>query len=155
MKFLRMAGTWIPLFLAVVFVIAYYDASHGMLTWERPLTYLTGGVSLFFGLWALIDIARLPRGEFPTLFMLSLIYQKVFLCLIYASLVGFTAHEVFPWVPQISEPLLFALFVASTLATSMVNWLLWFGRKHPWLEAEVDPVPFRPIWRRSRSRRRP
>lgn len=153
MKFLRMAGTWIPLFLAVVFLVTLIDANHGNLTWERPITYLIGCFSLVFGLWALIDIARLPRGDFPTLFMLSLIYQKVFLCLIYASLVGFTGHEVIPWLPVISEAILFALFVSSTLATSMVNWLLWFARKHPWLELEVDPVPFRPIWQRWRSRK--
>lgn len=154
MRFLRMAGTWIPVFLGVVFVAAFLDGTYGTLTWERPLTYAIGFVSLIFGLWALVEIARLPRGEYPTLFMLSLIYQKLFLSMIYASIFGLSAHDILGWIPAMPGAMLFALLVSSTLATSMVNWLLWLGRKHPWLEVEVDPIPFRPIWQRFREGQR-
>lgn len=150
MKFLRMAGTWVPLFLAFAFAVAAYDGIYGALTWERPAVYLIGAISLFAGIWALVHMARLPNGDYPSLFMLLLIYQKIFLELVYASILGLVLHMFFPQLVAVPEPVLFALLVSSTLATSMVNWLLFFGRKHQWLDLPVDPIPFRPIWRRLR-----
>ncbi len=91
---------------------------------------------------------RMPRGEYPSFFLVTLFYQKLFLFVAFAAIFGFAANDVLPWVPVLPEPLLFSALVASIAALAAVNFGLFLGRKLDFLDVPADPVPFRFLFQR-------
>lgn len=150
----RGVGTWLPVAILLLSGAAYVDALMSDLTWERPVAYFSGFVSLFFGLWAIFDMMNVDRDGYTSFFLLTLFYQKLCLMVTFLSIFFFAANEVLPWVPAISEALLFALLVSSISALVFVNFGIYLGRRYEFLDLTVDFVPFRPLYRRWRSRRR-
>lgn len=151
------SGTLIPLVLLGSFALAYLDAYINHLTWERPTAYLWGAVWHSCGLYVLLIIcihAMREAGKAPLL-LLSFTYQKFFFDLTYLGLAIFAAGLVWPGTfGWFSEDLVFALFIATTMASSVVNAVLLFGWWRGWLEEDADPLPFRPLWRWVARRRR-
>lgn len=145
---IRHAGTLLPLFLLVMFVLALEAALQGELTWERPATYGLTAFSLVFGVTALVKMVRNPAGVHPSFFLLTLLYQKASLLLIYLAIFAQGLKLVYPRTPfAVPDPIIFALLVSASCAVIVANLLLFFGRKRGWLEAPVDPIPggaFRP-----------
>lgn len=144
----RGVGTWLPVVIVLLSTAAYVDALVSDLTWERPVAYFSGFVSLFFGLWAVFDMMNADRDGYTSFFLLTIFYQKLCLMVTFASIFFFAANDVLPWVPAVSEPLLFALLVSSISALVFVNFGIYFGRRHEFLDLTVDFVPFRPLYRR-------
>lgn len=154
MRFVRYAGTLIPGTLMAVFALAAFEASRDPLTWERPATYALTLASILLGLEALLKMGREPVREYPSLFLLTLIYQKVALLVLMAGVL-LSSLEAITGLVVVPDYLLFGLLVASCSSILIVNLVLFFGRRRGWLEQEADPIPFRFLFRRSgRSRRR-
>jgi hypothetical protein len=160
MRLIRHAGTWVPLLLALMFAVAWWNARDHELTWERPLAYGIGALSLAFGTYALVQIARRPHKEHAAALLLFFIYQKVSLALVFGLIFFLSVNLLYPGLlpgladSEWSEDLTYALLVSSILAAAVVNMLLFFGRKRGWLDVPVDPVPGRSVITSIRRRRR-
>lgn len=151
------SGTVIPMVLVVSVGLAYLDAHIADLTWERPVAYLWGMCWHGLGEYALIRMAILAYsdGKHPPLLLLSFAYQKALFFMIYGSLAIFTLNLIFDGLfSWFDESMIFALFIGTTMASSVVNAVLFFGWWRGWLEEEADPIPFRPLYKWLRSRRR-
>lgn len=151
MTVIRHAGTWLPgmiVFFAVV--TAVDELFRDELTWERVVIYGTATVALMFGAWALIQMARLSRGGYPSFLLLTFIYQKITLTLVFGVITMIQIAEHMPEFPHPPEGTLYPILVGSIIATSCVNIVLFFGRTRGWLEMPVDPMPFRSYIRNKR-----
>lgn len=143
--------------LVALLYAAYHESAGDGLTWERPATYLLAVLSLPFGFYRLIRLARHAHAEHPSYFLLGIIYETACFFAVYVAVSVFALNDLYPGVPVISEDLTFALLVAAIFMTSIVNFVVLFlGGRHGTLEEPADPVPFR-VWLRRvpwRGRRR-
>lgn len=156
MKIVRHAGTWVPLLVLGGITIAAIDQflRGGRPTWELPIVYAFAALSFPFGIVALCLMAYYSVRRYPSFILYTFIMQKICneLLFLSATMIGYNRYisEVPTFPPTIAYPLL----TASVTATAIVNFVLWWGRKRGWLEAEVDPVPFRQFVQGIRTRRR-
>lgn len=150
MRSARYAGTLIPLILVVVFGLALWQATKNGLTWERPLTYGLTMLSITLGLEALVRMARDSVGENPSLFLLTIIYQKAALLVLMAGVLLTSLSDLVGWISA-PDALLFGLLVSSCASIVIVNLVLFFGGRWGLLEAEADPVPFRALLKGKRK----
>lgn len=147
MRITRYAGTLIPLILVLAFGLALWQATKQGLTWERPLTYGLTMLSIAMGLEALVKMARDSVGENPSLFLLTIFYQKAALLVLMGGILLTSLTDLVGWI-SVPDALLFGLLVSSCTSIIMVNMVLFFGRRWGLLEAEADPIPFRALFRR-------
>ena len=151
---IKHAGTWMPLIvIGFVVLAAINQAVHTKLTWELLIVYGVGATSLLLGTWALIQLARYSQGRYPSFLILSFIYHKLALAVLFVAIFMFAANRFVPWFPHFPEALTYPLLVGSVAATAILNGVLFHGRTRGWLEEEVDPMPFRALFREWRSRR--
>lgn len=150
------SGTAIPVVLVVFIVAAYIDDTYfDPLTWERPVSYFWGMLWHGLGEYALLRmvVASYSEGEHPALLLLSFLYQKAMFFLVYAALSIASASIVWPQTfAWFDDTVIFALFIGTTMSTSLVNAILYFGWWRGWLEEPSDPIPFRPLYRWLRKR---
>jgi hypothetical protein len=135
---------------------AYLDAHYGELTWKRPASYVWGMAWHTAGLYVLTQMvyqSMRESGKAPLL-LLSFTYQKYLFVLTYAGLALHSSGSI--WLNLLrwfSEDLIFALFISTTMSSSVVNFVLRFGWLRRWLEEDADLIPARPLRRRLRRRR--
>lgn len=144
------AGTLFPLGLIIIFFAALLDSKYGDLSWERPVAYVWGATWHLAGMYVLTRMiynSVKASGKAPLL-LLSFDYQKALFYLTYIALAGYALGVIWPMLfGWINQDLIFALFIATTLVSSAVNFVLLFGWFGGWIDEDADPVPFRPIWR--------
>lgn len=157
LKFFKVwAGTIIPLVLILSALAAYVDAQYTDLTWERPASYIWGMFWHAAGLYVLtrMVIQSMKGVQTAPLLLLSFTYQKYLFLLTYAGLALYSAGAIWPSLfGWFNQELIFALFIATTMASAVVNFILLFGWWRGWLEEESDPIPGRPLWRWLRRKR--
>lgn len=141
-------GTYIPLLIFVAMLLAVATTLDGVLGWERVTLYEVTAISALLGGWALIQMARLSHGQFPSVFLVTLIYQKVFLFIFWQAVTLITYHTPPVATEGFWQILAYGFLLDSSVTMVIVNGILFFGRKRGWLEREVDPVPFRSFMRR-------
>jgi hypothetical protein len=148
----RFAGTWMPLVLLALFSLALGDAHFDELTWERLVVYLLGALSLPFGIYRLVHMARMPTGEHPTFLILGFIYESVCFFFIYTTISLLVIQDLAHFQWHVPDSLLFAILVSAVASTAMLNVVVLFlGGRWGVLQEPSDPMPFRALlrwWRR-------
>ena len=145
----RHAGTVIPAAMLVVFAAILTDAYASAITWERWLSYGLAGASSALGAYACFRIWRMSGRRHPSLFLLTLLYEKLALVPVFFVLVAASAE----WV-TIPGEIAFAIFVPASLGIAFSNLLLVYSLYREVLDEEVDPVPLRSLFSGRKRRRR-
>ncbi len=142
MRTIKYAGTLIPLFLLVTFVLGLESALDGSLTWERPAVYGFTVVSLIFGQVALIQMSRFSLGDNPSLLLLLLNYENAALLATYLGILAAAMKSIYPEsIFALPDPVIFGFLVSASATLGLTRFILYFGRKRGWIEAPVDPMP--------------
>lgn len=141
-------GTYIPLLILVGMIFAVVSAHDGFIGWERNILYQVTAISALLGGWALFQMARLSHGQYPSVFLVTLIYQKVFLFIFWQTATIITYHAPSSPVENAGALIAYAFLLDSSVTMVIVNLILFFGRKRGWLEHQVDPMPIRSLLRR-------
>lgn len=147
-RLIRLTGTLLPIAMVIATTFAYFTTLDGVITWERPALYQVTALSAFLGFYALLQMARTPHQAYPSVFILTLIYQKAFLFLFWQTATILTYHQDPSYMDGAWQVFAYAALLASSAAMVVVNCILFFGRTRGWLEAETDPVPFRSFMRK-------
>jgi hypothetical protein len=146
-RLIAQMGTIVP---AIVFVMATYGYIHHEIVRDGPvIAFLYGITFLTFlqGIWALLQLSRLSRGEHPTAFLVMFLYQKVATAVLIAGIeLGLLG------IIQLSEAVFAALFMSFVVSHIIFNNILFWGRKRRWHNIPADPIPFRPLIRRLKKR---
>lgn len=140
-------GTVLPIVIVVSFFFSIGSSAATNLTWQRPTIYAITAVSLLLGIIGLVRMCRQPLGEHPSVFMITMIYQKVTLDIIYWVLTLNTINLLYPRLWEVPEWITWGLFIGCSITICVVNLLLFFGPKRGWMDQESDPVPGRALWR--------
>lgn len=90
--------------------------------------------------------------RFPSVFIVTMIYQKLTLDLIYITLTINSTNLLYPQFFEIPEWVVWGMFIGCSITICVVNLILFFGPKRGWMEDQTDPIPGRSVLQNLRDR---
>jgi hypothetical protein len=150
---LRYAGYYLPAALVTAWLVVA-GASYAGLGDLRIGFYALLMASLYFGLRALVRSGRAhveASGEWPSLYHLVVVYEKVALSFLCLGLVGAFINNLVPEVDFLPRWFVMAQVGASAVALSITNLVLEVAGKSGHLSRPVDPGLLRPLFGRRKE----
>jgi hypothetical protein len=132
--------------ILIAFVGSALTFNEASLTWQRTVAFALTWICLIWGLKGAIFILRHPYGEHPTVFPVSMFWQKLMFNVLYLTLTVSSLSMLYPEILFVPERIRWMLYIATSAAIAFVNIILGFSNKG-WVEQETDMVPFRSVYR--------